>query len=64
MLSVALFQIAQATDELLAGDIFIVGEEVALCSLAGVVYEDVGVGGHACYCADHVALKALAIRFL
>lgn len=57
MLRVALLEVAQPADELLARYVFVVGEEVALGGLAGVVDEDVGVGGHACYCADHVAVE-------
>ena len=55
MLRVALFEIAEAADELLAGDVVVVGEEEALRGLAGVVDEDVGVRGHAGDGADHVA---------
>lgn len=55
VLGVALLEVAQTSHQLLAGDLLVVGQEVALCGLAGVVDEDVGVGGHACYCADHVA---------
>jgi len=40
---------------LLAGDVFVVGKEVTLSGLAGVVDEDVCIGGHTCYGADHVA---------
>lgn len=54
MLSVALLQIAQATDELLARDVFVVGEKVSLSGLAGVVDEDVRIGCHACNGADHI----------
>lgn len=58
MLGVSLLEIAQAADQLFAGNVLVVGEEVLLGSLAGVVDEDVGVGGHACYCANHVATRA------
>ena len=56
VLSVALFEVAEAADELFAGDFGGVGEEVALGGLAGVVDEDVGVGRHAGDGADHVAV--------
>ena len=55
VLGVALLEVAQASDELLAGDLFVVGKEVSLGGLAGVVDEDVGIGGHAGNGADHVA---------
>jgi hypothetical protein len=60
MLRVALFEIAKTAHELLAGDVFVVGEQVALGGLAGVIDEDVGVGCHACYGADHVAITISA----
>lgn len=63
VLSVSLFQIAKTADELLARDVFIVGEEIALGGLTGVVYEDVSIGGHACYGADHVAVT-LSVRWV
>ena len=61
MLRVALFEIAEAPDELLAGDVVVVGEEEALGGLAGVVDEDVGVGRHAGDGADHVAITILVV---
>ena len=64
VLRVALLEIAQAPHELLAGDLGVVGEEVALGGLAGVVDEDVGVGGHAGYRADHVASTQMSISFV
>ena len=45
--------------KLFAWDVFVVDKEVALGGLAGVVDEDVCVGNHACYCADHVAIESL-----
>ncbi len=57
MLRVALLQVTQAAHELLAGDVFVVGEEVLLGGLASVVDEDVGVGGHACDGTDHVVVE-------
>ena len=56
VLGVALLEVTEATDELFTGDFFVVGEEVALSGLTGVVDEDVGVGGHASDGADHVAV--------
>lgn len=56
MLCVSLLQIAKAADQLFAWDVLIVGEEVTLGGLAGVVDEDVGVGVHTCDGADHVAI--------
>ena len=61
VLRVALLQIAQAAHELLAGDVGVVGEEVALGGLAGVVDEDVGVGGHAGYGGDHFAGRSVSL---
>lgn len=55
VLSVTLLEIAQATDELLAGDLLVVGQEVVLGGGAGVVDENVGVGRHSSDGADHVA---------
>jgi hypothetical protein len=60
VLRVSLLEIAQAAHKLLAGNIFVVGEEVALGGLAGVVDEDVGIGRHTSNGADHVADMALA----
>ena len=57
VLGVALLEVAEAAHELFAGDVGIVGEQVALRGLASVVDEDVGVGGHACDGADHVAVQ-------
>ena len=56
---IPLFQVAQAADELFAGDLFVVGEEVALGGLAGVVDEDVGVGSHTSDGADHITVKII-----
>ena len=55
VLRVALLEVAQPAHELLAGYVFVVGEQVALRGLAGVVDEDVGVGGHASDSTYHVA---------
>jgi hypothetical protein len=41
--------------KLLARNVGVVGEEVLLGGLAGVVDEDVGVSGHTSHCGDHVA---------
>lgn len=57
MLRVTLLQITQPTHELFAGDVLVVGQQVALGGLAGVVDEDVGVGGHARHGADHVVVE-------
>ena len=56
VLGIPLLEIAEALDEHLARNVLVVGTEVALGGLSGVVDEDVGVGGHACYCAYHVAV--------
>lgn len=57
VLGVALLEIAQAADELLAGYVLVVGQQVALGVLAGEVDEDVGIGRHAGYGADHVVVE-------
>lgn len=57
VLCVSLLEVAESADELLARNVFVICEEIALGGLAGVVDEDVGVGGHSCYGADHVAVK-------
>ncbi len=45
-----------------AGNVFVVGEQVSLSGLSGVVDEDVGIGSHTCYGADHVAaIKSASI---
>ena len=61
VLRVALLEVAQAADELLAGDVFVVGQEVTLGGLTGVVDEDVGVGRHPCYGTDHIAGDLLVV---
>ena len=61
VLGVALFEVAEAADQLFAGDVGVVGEEVALGGLAGVVDEDVGVGCHAGYRANHVAVTQMLV---
>lgn len=45
ILGVSLFEIAQALSEEFDGDGFVVGEEVALRGLSGVVDQRVGIGG-------------------
>jgi hypothetical protein len=60
MLSVSLLQIAQSSNKLLTGNIFVVGQQVTLGGLAGKVDEDVRIGGHACYGTDHVALDDIS----
>ena len=57
VLRVALLQVAQPAHQLLARNLVVVGEQVALRGLAGEVDEDVGVGGHAGDGADHVAAR-------
>jgi hypothetical protein len=59
VLRISLLEIAKLAHELLAGHVFVVGEEVALGGLTGVVDEDVGIGGHTRYSADHVATTEL-----
>lgn len=56
VLGVTLLEITHATDELFAGDFFVVGEKVALGSLAGVVDEDVGICSHTGDGTDHVTI--------
>lgn len=56
MLRVPLLEIAQAAHELLARNVGVVGQEVSLSGLTGVVDEDVGVGCETGDCADHVAV--------
>lgn len=58
MLCVALLQITKTAYQLLAGDILVVGKQIALGGLSGVVDEDVGIGGHTCDGADHVAKES------
>lgn len=48
VLGVSLFEITEALGKKLDGDGFIVGEEVALRGLSGVVDQRVGIGGQAC----------------
>lgn len=55
VLRVSLLEIAETAHELFARDVGVVSQEISLGGLSGVVDQDVGVGGHACYCADHVA---------
>lgn len=54
---VSLLQVAKAPDKLLAGDVFVVGKQISLCSLSSVVDKNVGVGRHACHGADHVTIN-------
>jgi len=54
-LCVALLGVAEPAHQLLARDIFVVGQEVPLGGLSGEFDEDVGVGRHARHGADHVA---------
>lgn len=63
MLGVSLLEIAESADELFAGNVFVVGEEVSLGGLTGVVDEDVGIGSHAGDGANHVTRERSAIRF-
>lgn len=60
VLRVSLLQVAQSSNELLAGNVFVVGEKVSLGGLSGVVDENVGIGRHAGNGADHVTVKGLA----
>ena len=62
MLRVTLLQIAKTADELLARDVFVVGKEVSLRSLTGVVDEDVCIGRHSCDGADHVAIFIVSLK--
>lgn len=58
VLRVALLQVAQSLCELLDGDLFIVGEQVALGGGACIIDERVGVRGDARYAGDDVAKTA------
>ena len=62
MLSVTLLEVAKSTDELFARDVLVVREEVSLGGLASVVDQDVGIRGHTCDGADHVAMEAALVR--
>lgn len=55
MLRIALLEIAESLDECFAGNVLIVGVQVVLSGAAGIVYQNVGVGSHACYGTNHVA---------
>ena len=57
VLRVALLQITQSADELLARDVLVVGEEVVLSRLARVVDEDVCIRRHSRDRTDHVAAR-------
>lgn len=61
MLSVALLQVTESAYELFAGDVFVVGEEVSLSGLSGIVDKDVGIGGHSSNSADHVTEQMIYI---
>lgn len=54
MLGITLLQITQSTHKLFTWDVFVVGEEVALGVLPGVIDQDVGISVHTSYSADHV----------
>lgn len=55
VLGITLLEIAHSTNELLAGDFFVVRKEVALSRLPGVVDKDVGICSHTSNGTDHVA---------
>ena len=57
MLGIPLLKVAEALDEHLAGNVFVVGCQVTLGGLSGVVDKDVGIGSHTCNGADHVAVE-------
>lgn len=62
VLRVALFQITQTPDKLLARNVFIVGKEVALGSLTSVVDENVGVSGHTSDGTNHITTDILELH--
>lgn len=55
ILGVSLFEIAQALSKEFDGDGFIVGEEVALGGLSGVVDQRVGIGGQASDTTENIS---------
>lgn len=57
VLGISLLQITQSAHKLFAGDVFVVGKEITLGILTGVVDQDVGVCVHACHCANHVTAE-------
>lgn len=64
VLGIPLLQVTQPAHKLLAGNVFVVGEEVALGVLTSVVDQDVGIGVHASHCADHVTvINELAVPY-
>lgn len=58
-----MLQIAQPSNKLLAWNVFIVGEEIPLGRLTGVIDEDIGIGGHAGHRADHIATRVTKANF-
>lgn len=56
VLGITLLQVTQSAHKLLARNVFVVGEEVALGILTCVVDEDVGIGVHTSDGADHVTV--------
>lgn len=62
VLCVSLLKVAKSSHKLLAGNVFVVGKEVSLGGLAGVVDEDVGIGRHASDSTDHVAMHRQIFR--
>lgn len=56
VLGIPLLQITQSAHKLLAGNVFVVSEEVALGVLTSVIDQDVSIGVHASHCADHVTV--------
>ena len=61
MLRISLLEITQTSYQLFTGYIFVVGEKVSLGGLAGVVDEDVGIGGHACDSTYHVTVTRISV---
>jgi hypothetical protein len=57
VLGISLLEITQSADELLTGNIFVVGKKVALGVLTGIVDENVGIGVHTRHGANHVTVE-------
>lgn len=60
MLGITLLEITHPADKLFTGNFFVVGQEVALGGLPGVVDQDVGVCSHTRNSTDHITIIVLA----
>lgn len=61
VLRITLLEITQTSYQLFTGYVFVVGKEISLGGLAGVVDKDVRIGSHACYSAYHVAATRTSV---